>query len=99
MLTRIARSGPATMTPMKIASAPKPSPAPLPSSRPRMPSAISTAAKTVRLRDTVELSTAAWRSASIGSVFAARRAGIITEKNVISVPAKSALGRPRSASP
>ena len=78
--------GPATMTPMNSASAPNPMMGAVPNSMPAAPSPTSTPAATIRRRVSADVSTAAWRSASIGSVRAARRAGIITEKKVINVP-------------
>ena len=56
-----------------------------------MPRITSTAATIPRRRDSTPVSAAASRSASIGSTFAARRAGIITEKNVITVPRRIPL--------
>ncbi len=72
--------GPATITPMNRASAPKPTATHGPSSTPTAPSTISTSAQISRLRLYGLVSTAAWRIASIGSARDARRAGIRTDR-------------------
>ncbi len=56
-----------------------------------MPPPTRTTEAMIRPRENGLRSTAAARSASIGSVFAARRAGIMTEATVISVPIRTAL--------
>ena len=87
-----AMNGPATITPATKRTAPTPTSAAAgPSSRPSSPTTTRPAAQMPRVRDSELVSTAASRSAWMGSVRAARRAGMVTDSTVMIVPSRTPL--------
>ena len=87
-----ARNGPATITAATKSTAPTPTSAALgPANRPSRPSTASAVDQVPRVRVRELASTAASRSAWMGSVRAALRAGMLTDSTVMTVPSSTPL--------